>query len=66
MPPQQVNNYSDIIKRIEQNLNGAAASIQVSASKEIAEASGESDEKDPAAAARSANKYENEVSANEA
>ncbi len=46
---QSVTNYSEIINRIEQNLVAPKSNpnINVSASKQIAEASGESDEKDP-------------------
>ena len=45
---RSANSYSEIISRIEQNLSGnpSGHSIAVSASKQIAEASGESDEKD--------------------
>ena len=52
-PSSNVNNYSELISRIEKNLGGGnGPSVDMSASKEIAEASGESDEKErPAAAA---------------
>ena len=45
---QSVNSYSNIISRIEQNLSAApnAHNLGSNASNHIAEASGESDEKD--------------------
>ena len=44
-----MTNYSEIINRIEQNLVAPKSNpnINISASKQIAEASGESDEKEP-------------------
>ena len=55
MSGAQVNNYSEIISRIEKNLAGGnGTAIDVSASKQIAEASGESDEKERPASGKNA------------
>ena len=60
-PQPPVSNYGDIINRIEQNLaEPKGSTIAVSASKQIAEASGESDEKEPEFSRRHENDNDND------
>lgn len=60
-PQPSVSNYGDIINRIEQNLaEPKGSTIAVSASKQIAEASGESDEKEPEFSRRHENDNDND------